>query len=75
MKLQEHRAKLDQHKMYLMHIAAEADIVEQQEDSVRAPSPSTPMPPRQSGGPRRKSRATLACGFFLLTNGRQDGLC
>ena len=35
MKLQEHRAKLDQHKMYLMHIAAEADIVEQQEDSVR----------------------------------------
>ena len=37
MKLQEHRQKLDQHKMYLMHIASEADIVEQQEDSVLVP--------------------------------------
>ena len=44
MKLQEHRAKLDQHKMYLMHIAAEADIVEQQEDSVRHIHSLTPPP-------------------------------
>lgn len=38
MKLQEHRQKLDQHKLYLMHIASEADIVEQQEDSSTVPT-------------------------------------
>lgn len=35
-KLKEHRARIDEHKMYLMHIAQEADLVKHSEDQVWA---------------------------------------
>jgi len=69
MKLQEHRQKLDQHKLYLMHIAAEADIAEQQEDSVIT---THTKPHRRHGSPLFSMSHTTLTFVFPMTVQRSN---
>lgn len=57
-KLKEHRERIDKHKMYLMHIAQEADLVKHNEDQVT-----------RITGPATCRRAAVVCTRAVLIAG------